>query len=69
MNASLNEVNRMRPPVPEATRRAVVGLWLKLVAFGEIAASTGVSFSTVSNIIEEEKKRAPDLGSLRQVMV
>jgi len=57
----------MPPPVPEATRRAVISLWLRLVAFRDIAASTGVSLGTVSNIIEEEKKRAPDLESLRQL--
>ena len=57
----------MPPPVPEAARRAVISLWLRLVAFRDIAASTGVSLGTVSNIIEEEKKRAPDLESLRQL--
>ena len=57
----------MPPPVPEATRRAVIDTWLRLVTFRDIAASTGVSLGTVSNIIEEEKKRAPDLESLRQL--
>jgi len=53
------------PPIPEATRRWIIDLWLRGLSYRDISARTGVSLGAISNIIEEEKRRAPDLENLK----
>lgn len=53
--------------ITEAQRRHVIELWLDLKIYREIHDITGISLGKISNTINEERKRIPDLDELRDL--
>jgi hypothetical protein len=56
-------------PIPPDLRRRVVELWLEGNTYRSISNRAGVSAGAISSIIDEERKRIPDLEELRSLKI
>jgi chromosome segregation ATPase len=65
----VNEVVRdhMVRAIPDQVKQGVLTLWLNGSTYREIGAQTGLAIASISNIIADYRKRAPDLEDLRRL--
>jgi len=53
--------------ITSAQHRLVINLWLDLKTYREINVRTGISTGAISNIINDERNKIPDLDELRDL--
>jgi len=53
--------------IPIEVRRRVVELWMDGNSYRQVSAKTGVSLGTISIIINEERRKVPDIEGLREL--
>lgn len=56
-------------PIPPDLRRRVVELWLEGNTYRSISNRAGVSAGAISSIIDEERRRIPDVEELRSLKI
>jgi uncharacterized protein YeeX (DUF496 family) len=55
--------------IPERTKRDALRLWLEGCTFRSICSKQGVSLGAMHDIVEEARRRAPDIEDLRQLNI
>jgi transcription elongation factor Elf1/predicted transcriptional regulator len=53
-------------PLPKKTREKVLQLWLSGASYRDVHAQLGVGLASVSRILDDFRKSAPDLDTLRE---